>query len=96
MFGTALGLATAWLRSQRTVIDPHGLRVKVGWRWRDLPWDEVRSVDAPSRWSPTQVLSVTTTAGEVIATHVPTDLHEDLVVYAAEHRLSRPPNGDRT
>ena len=95
--GTGLGLAVAWkLWSQRTVTAPRGLRVKVGWRWRDLPWDEVRSVDAPSRWSPTQVLTVTTTAGEVIATHVPAALHEDLVAYAAEHRLSGPPHADRT
>ena len=77
----------AW--SQRTVVAPRGLRVKVGWRWRDLPWDGVRSMDAPSRWSSTQVLDrPTTTAGEVIATHVPAALHQDLVAYAAEHRLS--------
>ena len=93
----ATGLATAWmLWSQRTVIAPRGLRVKAGWRWSDLTWDDVRSVDAPSRWSPTQVLSVTTTDGDVIATHVPADLHQDLVAYVAEHRSSRQPNGDRT
>jgi hypothetical protein len=32
----------------------------------------------------------------VIATHVPADLHQDLVAYAAEHRSSRPPDGDGT
>jgi hypothetical protein len=97
LIGTGLGLAVAWLIwSQRTVIDPRWLRVKVGWRWRDLIWNEVRSVDVPSRRSPTQVLSVTTTSGDVIATHVPADLHQDLVTYAAEHRSSHPPNGDRT
>jgi hypothetical protein len=70
--------------------------VKVGWRWRDLTWDQVRSVDAPSRLHPSQVLSVTTTGGEVIATHVPAALHQDLVAYAAQHWSSRPRNGDRT
>ena len=47
-------------------------------------------MDAPSRWSPTQALSVTTTDGQVIATHVPADLHEEVVTYVAEHRSSRP------
>jgi hypothetical protein len=96
VIGTGVGVAVAWkLWSQRTVIAPRGLRVKVGWRWRDLTWDEVRSMDAPSRWSPTQVLSVTTTGGEVTATHVPAALHQDVVAYAAEHRSSRPPHADR-
>jgi hypothetical protein len=90
VIGTGLGLAVAWLLwSQRTVIDAQGLRVKVGWRWRDLTWDEVKSVDAPSGWSPTQLLAVTMTGGEVIATHVPAALHEDLVAYAAQHRSPR-------
>jgi hypothetical protein len=94
--GTGLGLAVAWkLWSQRTVIGPRSLRVKLGWRWRDLTWDEVGLVDAPSRWSPPQVLSVTTTGGEVIATHVPAALHQDVVAFAAEHRSSRPPLADR-
>jgi hypothetical protein len=96
VFGTALGLATAWLWwSQDTIIAPHGCRVKVGGGGATHPWDQVRSLDAPSRWHLTQFLSVTTTGGEVIATHVPAALHQDLVAYAAEHRSSRPPNGDR-
>jgi hypothetical protein len=77
--GTAVGLCAAWLLwSERTVLGVRSLRVKVGWRWRDLPWDDVQSVDGPSRWSPTQVLSVTTTDGQVIATHVPANLRQDV------------------
>jgi DNA primase len=88
---TVAGLASAWLWwSQRTVIAPYGLRAKVGWRWRDLTWDEIGSVDAPSRWAPTQVLSVTTTDGQVIATHVPAGLHREVVAYAGEHRSTQP------
>src|SRR4051794_8135752 len=53
VFGAALGLTLAWMFwSQRTVVAARGLRVKAEWRWRDLPWDQVESVEAPSRWNP--------------------------------------------
>jgi len=72
VLGVAVGLELAWMFwSQRTVVAPRGLQVKREWRWRDLPWGEVASVDARVGWHPSQVLSVTTTGGEVIATHVP-------------------------
>jgi hypothetical protein len=97
VIGTGLGLAVAWLLwSQRTVIGSRGLRVKVGCRWRDLPWDEARSVDAPGRRHSVRVLSVTTTEAGAIDTHVPARLHQDLAASAAaEHRSSRPLRGDR-
>jgi Bacterial PH domain len=81
-------MIVAGYRSERTVVSPEGIRVRSGWRWRTISWDEVREVAAPDRWTSDRTLRVTTTEGKDIALHVPGRLREALIAYAEEHRSS--------
>jgi hypothetical protein len=82
-----------WARTQRTVVSSDGIRVKRGLSWRTLTWDEVESIPEPSRWSATQMLSVTTTTGERVRLDVPDALWQPFVAYAKAHRPSTSTDG---
>jgi hypothetical protein len=81
-----------WGWTQRTVVSSDGIRVKRGRTWRTLTWDKIASVPQPGRWSNSKMLSVTTTAGDRVALHVPDSLWESLVAYADAHR--QPDSGE--
>ena len=87
LLATGVGIAMSVIALlEGTVIEPDGVRVRRGMRWRRLSWKQVRSINHPGRWQQQQTLSLTTTTGDTLITHVPTALHSELEQYAAAHR----------
>jgi hypothetical protein len=79
-------------RSERTVVGPDGIRVKRGYRWRTVRWDDVEQVAEPDRWTWDRTLRVTTTAGEDVRLDVPGALRAQFIEYGQAHGLrSAPP-----
>lgn len=72
--------------AQGTIVTSDGVRVRLLFRSRFLTWDEIASVPEPSKWSPTQMLSVVTTTGEQVRLHVPDQRWADFAAYADAHR----------
>jgi hypothetical protein len=96
--GFALGSVTAWLVwSSRTVVSPEDVRVKRGFRWRALAWEQIADVPETSRWSATKTITVTTVTGERVALDVPDALRDRFISCAAAHRQRDPgEHGPRT
>ncbi|MGZ4630732.1 PH domain-containing protein [Oryzihumus sp.] len=73
-------------RLQRTVVTRSGVWVRSDIRARILTWDQIAAVHDPGRWAVTDTLTLTTTTGEQVATHIPRDRHAALESYATAHR----------
>lgn len=80
-------------RSERTVVGPDGIRVKRGFRWCAVRWDDVEHVAEPNQWTWDRTLRVTTTAGEDVRTRrswcVPRRVHRVRPGRRASMRTSR-------
>lgn len=49
-FLALLRALAAFVWCPQTVVTPQRLRIREGWRSRELTWDDVESVHGPSRW----------------------------------------------
>ena len=80
-------------RLQRTVVTRSGVRVRTDIRARTLTWDQIRAIHDPGRWAVTDTLTLSTTTGEQVATHIPRDRHAALEAFAAAHGARSTPEG---
>jgi hypothetical protein len=75
-----------------TIVSPSGLRVRRGFGWRDLSWDEVESIDRQRDiFGYDTGVFMKTVDGDAVLLSVPAKLCDALVAYADAHRDRRPP-----
>ncbi|GAB3075888.1 hypothetical protein [Phycicoccus sp. Root563] len=78
-------LFTSLLHS-RTVVEASGLRIRSGWRWRQVSWGEIDSfASTTGGLASPEIVTLRTTSGRKVMTQIPSRLLPELESYATEH-----------
>jgi len=95
MVQSAMAVASLGLvglqRAQGTVVSESGLRVRPNLRARTFTWDQLHAIHDSGRWGWSGTLALTTTAGELVPTHIPRDRRAELEAYATAHGAGATP-----
>ncbi|KQU68159.1 hypothetical protein ASC58_11335 [Phycicoccus sp. Root101] len=79
-------LLFASLLHSRTIVGASGIRIRSGWRWRQIDWGEIDSFGSTTGGlaSP-EIVTLRTTSGRKVMTQIPSRLLPELESYATEH-----------